>query len=220
MSQLCGLSYGYLPIHMLAWQESVEGSWTDGSLLAPSADSTSAAWLEMSWYSWMNWYRFMMRDASIIPVSLLIWENDLFFVSEHNPAWKYYEFKTIETMCLLIRPVLLFFSALFCPPESRRGQMLTLVQKQVVSPWCRGPWRPPSTRRWHQILAAPQTAGASVARQRAWQCWDREKSSSTIHDVFAGEQFNENSELRVCIRNTPRLTCRSVRRLVPEIPRR
>lgn len=66
----------YLPIHMLAWHESVEGSWADGSLVAPSADSTSAAWLVMSWYSWMNWYRFMMRDASIIPVSLLIWKEE------------------------------------------------------------------------------------------------------------------------------------------------
>lgn len=42
-------------------------------MAAPPADSTSAAWLVMSWYSWMNWYRFMMRDASIVPVSLLIW---------------------------------------------------------------------------------------------------------------------------------------------------
>lgn len=46
-----------------------------GSPAAPPADSTSAAWLLMSWYSWMNWYRFMMRDASIVPVSLLIWRE-------------------------------------------------------------------------------------------------------------------------------------------------
>lgn len=65
----------YLPIHMLAWQESVEGSWADGPSVAPSADRTSAAWLVTSWYSWMNWYRFMMRDASTIPFSLLICEE-------------------------------------------------------------------------------------------------------------------------------------------------
>lgn len=66
----------YLPIHMLAWQESVEGSMADGSLVALSADSTSAAWLVMSRYNWMNWYRFMMRNASIVPVSLLIWKEE------------------------------------------------------------------------------------------------------------------------------------------------
>lgn len=63
-----------LPIHMLAWQESPDERVPDGRL-APSADSTSAAWLVMSRYSWMNWYRFMMRDASTIPFSLLIWQT-------------------------------------------------------------------------------------------------------------------------------------------------
>lgn len=63
----------YLPIHMLAWQDSAEGSWAE---VAPSADSTSAAWLVMSRYSWVNWYRFMIRDASIMPVSLLIWQEE------------------------------------------------------------------------------------------------------------------------------------------------
>lgn len=64
-----------LPIHMLAWQESVEGSGADGPSVAPSAARTPAAWLVMSRYSWMNWYRFMMRDASTMPFSLLIWEE-------------------------------------------------------------------------------------------------------------------------------------------------
>lgn len=42
-----------------------------------------------------------------------------------------------------------------------------------VSPWYRGPWQQPSTRLWHRILAAPQTAGASAVQWRAWQCWQR-----------------------------------------------
>lgn len=66
-----------LPIHMLAWQESVEGSWAD---VAPSAESTSAAWLVMSRYSCVNWYRFMIREASTTPSSLLIWKDKEIFV--------------------------------------------------------------------------------------------------------------------------------------------
>ena len=38
----------YLPIHMLAWQDSAEESWPGGPSLAPPADNTSAAWLVMS----------------------------------------------------------------------------------------------------------------------------------------------------------------------------
>lgn len=90
-----------------------------------------------------------------------------------------------------------------------RCSLWHVTRVHVVSPWCRGPWRPPSTRLWHQILAAPQTAGASVARQRAWRYWGREESSSIINYAFSRT-----------IRGTPRLTCHSVRRLVPEIPHR
>lgn len=78
----------YLPIHMLAWQESVEGSWADGPSVAPPADSTSAAWLVMSRYSWMNWYRFMMREASIMPFCLFIWEEVNRMLEQGRPSSK------------------------------------------------------------------------------------------------------------------------------------
>ena len=70
-----GNVFSYLPIHMLAWQDSAEESWPEGPSLAPPADSTSAAWLVMSRYSWMNWYKFMMREASTMPFSLLICQS-------------------------------------------------------------------------------------------------------------------------------------------------
>lgn len=62
--------------------------------------------------------------------------------------------------------------------NQRCWQMLLLAcdvcaKGSLVSPWYRGPWQPPSTRLWHRILAAPQTAGASAVQQLAWPCWER-----------------------------------------------
>lgn len=67
----------------------------------------------------------------------------------------------------------------YSPTQHQRcGQMLFLAcdvcaKGSLVSPWYRGSWQPPSTRLWHRILAAPQTAGASAVQQPAWPCWER-----------------------------------------------
>lgn len=58
--------------------------------------------------------------------------------------------------------------------DARVGMHVCLcvcAKVSVVSPWYRLSWQPPSTRPWHRILAAPQTAGASAVQQLAWPSW-------------------------------------------------